>query len=443
MNKWLQVIRSNWSKLKRRGAVLPLVMFAVVILLTMGTGLLALGLNSRIFSIRAASAIKARTAADAGLTRALFEMNEQLRLKKLNKNILPHAAETDLPNCDATFSYTVIADISGSGYIIGSIGESGKARKMVYATIGLQGPFDNAILTKQTLILKSDTVVDGYNSMDPLDDDIDVDIGTQSTLNDSVVLNNGVVVKGDVFAGTGSDLNAVIKDLGATTGDKYTAAPYSLPQATAPALPAKPAIEAVGETVKITPADSGTYPEIYLRQFVEKVKGVTTTIPSALVVEGGDVVLYMTGDIQLENSCEIVVTHNSTLTIYTDGNIHCRLGSGINTENPPEKAETLQIYATGQDKQFFDIKAKSEFTGVIYAPNADVDLYAKGDVYGSVIADSFEFKAGGNYHYDEALKEVGTNDYDKGARFVVERWHESSPTSSTVNMEPVSVEPAL
>jgi hypothetical protein len=418
-------------------------MFAVVILFTMGTGLLALGLNSRIFSIRSASAIKARTAADAGLTRAMFEMNEQLRLKKLNKHILPHAAETDLPNCDATFSYTVMPDISGSGYIIESTGESGKATKMVYTTIELQGVFESAILTKQGLILKSGTVVDGYNSMDPLDDDIDVDIGTQSTLNDSVVLNMGVVVNGDVFAGTGSDLDAVIKDLGATTGDRYTAAPRPLPQVTAPALPVMGAIEATGQTVTIAPADSGTYAEIYLRQLVVYKSGKTSgkvidKIPAVLEVGGGDVVLHVTGDIQLENSCDIVIKDGSTLTIYIDGNIHCRLGSSINTENPPEKAETLQIYATGQDTQFFDIKAKSDFTGVIYAPNADVDLYAQGDVYGSIVADSFEFKAGGNYYYDEALKEVSANDYDKGVRFVIKRWHEGSPTSSI--LVPIEVE---
>jgi hypothetical protein len=418
-------------------------MLTVVILLTMGTGLLALGLNSRIFSIRTASAIKARTAADAGLTRALFRMNMKLKIKPWDDSVLPYARGTDLPNCDAIFSYRVIPDISGSGYIIRSIGQSGKARKMVYATIGLRGPFDDAILTKQTLILKSGTVVDGYNSMDPLDDDIDIDIGTQSTSNDSVVLNMGVIVKGDVFAGTGSDLDAVIKDLGATTGDRYTAAPYPLPQAIAPALNDKGAIEAKGKIVTITPEDSGQYSKIYLRQNITKHKGVKIITPAVLEVSGGDVVLHMTGDIQLENSCEIIVKDGSSLTIYTDGNIHCRNGSGINTENPPEEASTLQIYATGQDKQFFDIKAKSAFTGAIYAPNADVDLYAKGDVYGSVIADSFEFKAGGNYYYDEALKEVGTNDYDKGARFVVERWHESSPTSSTFDIYPISIEPVL
>lgn len=159
-----------------------------------------------------------------------------------------------------------------------------------------------------------------------------------------------------------------------------------------------------------------------------------------LEIEGGDVVLYVTGDIQLGNSCEIVVTNNSTLTIYTDGNIHCRNGSGINTLNPPEEADTLQIYATGTGSQFFDIKAKSQFTGIIYAPDADVDLYANGDAYGSIVARDFEFKAGGNFYYDEALQKKNTVK-DEGVQFAVSRWSESAPSfdSRAVVAEPVLV----
>ena len=59
MNKMLQS--------KKRGSAIPLAVVAVVILLAMGTGLLSLGLNIRIFSIRTASDITARSAADAGL----------------------------------------------------------------------------------------------------------------------------------------------------------------------------------------------------------------------------------------------------------------------------------------------------------------------------------------------------------------------------------------
>jgi len=54
-----------------------LAVVAILILLAMGTGLLRLGLSSRVFSIRKTSDIMARCAADAGLTMALFRMNEK------------------------------------------------------------------------------------------------------------------------------------------------------------------------------------------------------------------------------------------------------------------------------------------------------------------------------------------------------------------------------
>jgi hypothetical protein len=119
-----------------------------------------------------------------------------------------------------------------------------------------------------------------------------------------------------------------------------------------------------------------------------------------------------------------------------DGDIHCREGSGVNSESPPEMAATLILYGTG-DAQDFDIKAKSEWTGVVYAPNADIDLYAGGDAYGSIVAKTFEFKAGGNYHYDEALREVDTD--DEGVRFVVKRWYEGNANLSTSHLESTPV----
>jgi len=410
---------------KKRGSAVPLALVAIMILLAMGVGLLSLGFNGRIYSMRTASDIAARCAADAGLTMALFEMNEKLQVKPWKDSTLPQATDVSLPNCNAVCSYRVTGDLGG-GYVITSIGESGLARRGVRATIGLQGAFNHAILTKKGLILKSGTLVDGYNSLDPLDTDVTVDIGTQSALDSSIILNMGVTVDGDVFVG-GGDLDTVIKDQGATvTGDKYASAQEPLPRVTAPALPDKGSIFAQGQTVTITPADSGTYTAIDLKLLSTKVKEVgKVSIPSVLEVSGGDVVLHVTGDIQLGNSCEIVVKDGSTLTIYADGNIHCRLDSSISTENPPEEAATIQLYATGQGTQFFDVKAKSQWAGIIYAPDADVDLYAKGDAYGSVVANDFEFKAGGNFHYDKALsKNVSVN--DEAVCFVVKRWHESS-----------------
>jgi len=68
-------------KLKNRGVALPLALIAIVLLLTVGTSILSMGLNARVYSIRDASDISARCAADAGLTKALYEMNQKLQSK--------------------------------------------------------------------------------------------------------------------------------------------------------------------------------------------------------------------------------------------------------------------------------------------------------------------------------------------------------------------------
>lgn len=426
---------------KRRGTVIPLAVVAIIILLAMGVGLLSLGFNSRIYTIRNTSDIKARCAADAGLEMALFEMNKKLLVKPYVEGTLPEAENVNLPYYDATCSYKVIGSLAG-GYTLQSVGNSGDANRAVSATIKLQSGFSHAILTKEQLVLKSGTIVDGYNSADPGDTEFVVDIGSQSNADGSVVLNMGCVVNGDVFVATGADLKDAIKGAGTVTGDKYTSAPEPLPPVIAPVLPAKPAIDITGKTVPLTPSDNGSYPEIYLRQGdLLDGKKVIGTVPSVLEVSGGDVLLHLTGDIQLENSCEIIVKEGSSLTIYTDGNIHSRNGSSISTENPPEEATTIQIYTTGQDKQFIDIKTKSEFTGTIYAPDDDVVLYAKGDAYGSIIAKSFNYMAGGNFYFDEALRDsVDVN--DEAVVFVVNRWYESEPKYAP-DLQPSEIMPIV
>lgn len=436
---------------KKRGSAMPLAVVAVMILLAVGVGLLSLGFNSRIYAIRNTSDIKARCAADAGLTMALFEMNEKLKVKPWSDSTLPSATDVDLPYYDATCSYKVIGNLAG-GYTLQSFGKSGNANRGVSATIKLQSGFTSAILTKNQLTLKSDTIVDGYNSADPTDTEFVVDIGSQSNANDSVVLNMGSIVNGDVFVASGADLGDAIKGAGTVTGDKHTAAPEPLPSVTAPVLDAKAALDVTGQTITLTPADSGSYPEIYLRQGdlteeVVTVKGkkvtvetvVIGTVPSVLEIDGGDVELHLTGDIQLENSCEIIVKEGSTLTIYTDGNIHSRNGSSISTETSPKVADTIEIYATGEGSQYIDIKAKSTFSGTIYAPDDEVVLYAGGDAYGSIIADNFNYMAGGNFYFDEALRDDVSTD-DEAVIFTVNRWYESAPVLSA-DITPAEIVP--
>ena len=421
----------NMKKLlqsKKRGSAILLAIVVVLILLAMGAGLLRLGLSSRTVSTRTASDIAARCAADAGLTKALFEMNEKLQVQPWDGSSLPQAIDVNLPNCDAAFSYEVKGNLA-SGFIIKSVGTADQAQRIVYAVLGLRGLFEHAIFTQENLILKPDTLVDGYNSHDPFDTDIKVNIGTQSTADASIVLNSGVVVEGNVVVGIGGDPDTVIKDLGATTGLQLSGTENApLPQITPPALPNMGDINNEGEVLTITPEDSGQYGNVILT------KGTTVGV---LEISGGDVVLYITGKLDLGESCEIIVNDNSSLTVYIDGNIHCRSNISINNENPPEDPKKFQVYGTSAGEQFFDIKAKSDWSGTIYAPNADVVLYANGDFYGSIVANSFELKAGGNYYYDEALREVELD--DEGVRFVIKRWYEGGPNLTISDIKAIPI----
>ena len=145
-------------KQKRSGSAIPLAVVVMVILLAIGTGLLSMGLNSRTFSTRTTSDITARCAADSGLTMALFEMNEKLQVKPWSSSSLPKTEDTNLLYSDATYAYEVTGNLA-NGFIMTAVGKSNNAVRTVYATIGLQGLFDHAILTKgSTTIINSTSV---------------------------------------------------------------------------------------------------------------------------------------------------------------------------------------------------------------------------------------------------------------------------------------------
>jgi len=405
---------ANMNKLlqsKRRGSAIALVLLVIVILLATGVGLLSLGLHSRIFAIRNASDIVARCAVDAGLTKALFEMNEKLKVKPWDGSTLPQATDEMLPNCDAIYSYTITGDI-GNGYIIESIGKSNQAERRVNSSLRLQGPFECALFVQGTMILKAGTLVDGYNSLDPGDTDVEVRIGTDSTLPNSIMLNFGVAVNGDVLVGVGGDVESVVQDQGATVDDKYAINVETVfPDITVPALPDKGTeISVHGTTLTMGPADNGEYDGIELKRAAN---------PGVLEITGGDVVLHVTGDTSLGQDCEIIVREGASLTLYLDGDLVAGNQAGINNENSPVN---FKLYGTGEGAQEFDLKAKGDFFGAVYAPNADIIINAGGDICGSFIGSNFEIKSGGNFKYDEALKNVSVD--DEAVRFVIQHWSE-------------------
>jgi hypothetical protein len=392
---------------KKRGSAIPLAVVAVLILLAMGTGLLRLGLNSRIYSIRTTSDIAARSAADAGLIKALFEMNEKLKVEPWNGSSLPQETNTSLPNCDAVFSYTVTGDL-GSGYTIESTGISGQAQRTVSCTLQLQGPFEAAIFTEDGMELKNSAVVDWYNNTE---DDKIMQIGTNSTASGSVVLKNSATVYGDVVVGVGGDPGVIINDYGATvTGDtralteRYVMQPVTVPE-WLESLPSSGAIP--NDTNDTTIITSARYSSIDL--------GNSETV----TISGGDITLYITGDIILGNSAELGIENDASLILYLGGDFEGKNSSAVN--NLTKDAKKLKIY--GLDScETIQFKNSTDLYGAIYAPNADVVMNNSANIYGSVVSKSFDQRNSATFNYDVTLRDVSIN--DEALYFRITNWHE-------------------
>ena len=396
-------------KSQETGAALSLVVVAVILLTLMGMALLNLGLQGRLSAIRVTQGIQARWSADAGLVKAVVEMNNKLTAKTWSDISMPAVTNEVLFQSDQSFNYQVDKDGSGN-YTVTSTGMAGPATKRVYATMGLKGLFDSAILVKDRISLMPNTLVAGYNSGDATDTDFDLKIGTASTAADSIPIGPGTVIEGDVFVGVEGDPNTVIGSGGTITGQKFTLhEELDFPVIIPPPLPdTGTALSATGTTITLDPTGSGTYSEINLSQ-----SGIVE-------IQGGDVVLHITGDIDLGNGCEVIVRPGSSLTLYIDGDIRADNSGGFN--NQAGIVKDFQLFATGTEEQVFDMKAKSSIFGTIYAPDVDILMYAKTEMRGAIVGRNVEFKSGGVFYYDEALRDVSIDDV--GARFIVKRWRE-------------------
>jgi hypothetical protein len=424
--------KTRISKPNERGSVMPLVMFAIILLLVTGAGLLTLGRNTRIAAARAATDVSARSAADAGLAKAVYSMNTRLETGWLIYG-LPTETDHALPNCEATYTYKVtkvatitkdpgehvdvsqflsLEGLSGGDYIIKSVGKCGQSQKTVYGVLRLQGRGEYGVLVQDAVSLKSGTLVDGFDSSDPKKTDVELQMGTTSTKSDKVVLNKGVVVDGEILVGPGGNPDLVIKDLGAKTGDRYCMLEeVDFPVVTPPPLLYRGHIDAHDQTIKIDPGDSGLYTRIDLKR---------GTKPAILEVTGGDVVLHVTGDINLGEECEIKIAKGSSLNLYLDGDLNAKENAGFNNENVPPN---FKLWGKSEGSQKWELNAKSEYFGQMYAPVAEVTARAKSDLYGAFTAKKFEMKSGGNLYYDGALR--NTDEDDEGIRFVLKRWSES------------------
>ena len=258
-------------KSKKTAFAIPLAMLAVIILSVIGIGFLSLGMHGRLFAVRTASDIAARCAADAALTKAVFEMNEKLKVTPWDDNTLPQETDATLAPSDATFTYTIT---SNPDYIydVDVTGRAGRATKKVSCTLALVGLFRNAVYAQDSLVLQNAFLIDAYSSeQGPYGGVNALQPTTASTGDPNAVAMGSGTIYGEFLVDYGRDLPAI----SAPTEPPFDVSKGSIE------------LDATDAPLVFGPADSGQY------DFIELLEG------GKLIIDG-DVTLYVPGEIKLK-----------------------------------------------------------------------------------------------------------------------------------------------
>ena len=134
----------------------------------------------------------------------------------------------------------------------------------------------------------------------------------------------------------------------------------------------------------------------------------------------GTATLYITGSISITGNGQIEIGNKGSLTLYMGG--ASALFGGNEVVNHPGYAGNF-VYLGLPTNTSLQFVGNADFTGSIYAPNADFQLGGGGsspyDFVGASVTSTVKMNGHFKYHYDEAL---GKSKWGRG--YVIASWDE-------------------
>jgi hypothetical protein len=138
------------------------------------------------------------------------------------------------------------------------------------------------------------------------------------------------------------------------------------------------------------------------------------------VLVNGDAVLFVTGDIKLAGQSLIYLAPDSNLTIYVAGASSDLGGNGA--VNSPGNATNFVYYGLPSNTSI-KLSGNAAFTGLIYAPDAAFTLGGGGssdyDFVGAAVVGSATLNGHYNFHYDE-----NASRFQRRRDYVIAAWNE-------------------
>lgn len=120
---------------------------------------------------------------------------------------------------------------------------------------------------------------------------------------------------------------------------------------------------------------------------------------SGNLIINGDVRIYVTGNVLLSGSSQMIVKTNATLEVYVTGSVTVGGNGMVNETGLAENANWLGLNSSTS----WGMSGSFDFTGTVYAPRAALAMDGSADFSGAFVADSIAFGSSAQVHYDEAL----------------------------------------
>ena len=386
-----------------KGLVLPLVIMIVVVLLMLGVVLMQLTTSEILQVSMDGKYLQAYYIARAGAdaTASYIENNpDGIDIANFIDNINNNqSASTSLGS--GTFTVNVTRDTTNGLINIVSTGSFGNVQVPVTISIneniilgapGIPGIPDTP-LTDFDMALFSNGYITMYGSAS-----VTGRTGTNSTIADSITMDGGTKISGDLIIGPGANINNVLNiPSWAQTSTFVTGQISNLPkirQYTLPQYPTFPTITPDNAVLNVGPwpqqtytiSSDGYYSSINLSQ-----GGVLT-----IDVSSNNRIIRV-GSLNMPQGF-IILNGSHNLTLYVDNSISLSGGSIVNCTSSGKKyslgnPSQLIMYYSGSNT--ITIANGNSFVGSIYAQNANIDLSGGGYVLGNVITGGSSVKMSG------------------------------------------------
>lgn len=334
--------------------------------------------------------------AEAGIERAIAVLNEDrtwdsgFANQPLGRGFYS-VTVTDLDDIPALMD-TVILHATGS--VDGS-----NARIEAWLVPEKYHPFEYALFGDTIVTMSNSSCTDSYNSDSgsygsTLGHEL-ADVGS----NDSLILDNIASIGGDAVSAI--EGGVVIDNMAVVRGDTITGI----------------------EPVPVDIVDSSEFDWARENSIADTgITGGFTYDPETFVFNVGakeTAVLtsgvYYFSDILVEQNGVIEVQPGANVIIYMTGDFVLRNTSAVNTDGTPSQ---FIIFSTGD---LLSLGQNTVLTAAFYGPNAEFIIDNYTDFYGSVVAETIDFRNNTCFHYDRALSAI-----EKGetGRYVVVAWRE-------------------